>query len=300
MSSRAPSVLCLGIVSWDSIYRVPRVPPPPDKVMASDCVQVGGGMSASAAVAAVRLGGRAEWWGRCGDDVTGDLILDELRREGVGIDRVRRVAGCRSPVAAILVDARGERLVVPYYDQALDRDPAWLPIERIAAFDAMLVDVRWPEGAARGLDAARAAGVPAMVDADIAPPGILEDLVPRAHHVVFSEPALLAFAGADTIAAALPRIAGIVPGIVGATGGERGFFWLDGGRVAHVPAPQVDAIDTLGAGDVFHGALVLALAEGRPVADAGRFAAIAASISCTRFGGRSGCPRRAEVEAFRG
>jgi sulfofructose kinase len=295
-----PAILCLGIVSWDSIYRVPSVPPPPNKVMASDCVQVGGGMSASAAVAVVRLGGRAEWWGRCGDDVTGDLIVDELRREGVEVARVRRVAGCRSPVAAILVDATGERLVVPYYDKALDSDPAWLPVERIAGFDAMLVDVRWPEGAGRGLDAARAAGVPAMIDADIAPPGVLEGLIPRAHHVVFSEPALLSFARADTIEAALPRIAGVVPGIVGATGGARGFFWLDGGRVAHVPAPRVEAIDTLGAGDVFHGALTLALAESRPIAAAARFAAVAASISCTRFGGRAGCPTRAEVEAFRG
>lgn len=292
------SILCVGIVTWDSIYRVPTIPPAPNKVQALDCVQVGGGMAASAAVAVARLGGHATFWGRAGDDVTGRLIFDELAGEGVDVGAVRRVEGRRSPVAAILVDAAGERLVVPYYDQALDRDPSWLPVEQLPRFDAMLVDVRWLEGATRALDAARAAGVPAMLDADIAPPEVLAALVPRAHHVVFSEPALKAFAGIDDVAAALARIGPIVPGVVGATAGARGFFWRDGAAIGHVEAPAVEVVDTLGAGDVFHGGFALALAEGRPIARAARFAAVAASLKCARFGGRSGCPSRAEVEAF--
>ena len=293
------SILCVGIVTWDSIYRVPHVPPAPNKVPARDCVQIGGGMAASAAVAVSRLGGKATFWGRSGDDVTADLIFNELAAEGVDVSAVRRVPGRRSPVAAILVDDAGERLVVPYYDQALDRDPSWLPVDRLKSFDGMLVDVRWLEGATRALEAARAAGLPAMLDADIAPPEVLATLIPRAHHVVFSEPALAAYAGVDDVAAALTRIGPVVPGVVGATAGERGFFWRDGPRIGHVPAPKVEVIDTLGAGDVFHGAMMLGLAEGRTVADAARFAAVAASLKCARFGGRSGCPSRAEVEAHR-
>jgi sulfofructose kinase len=68
--------------------------------------------------------------------------------------------------------------------------------------------------------------------------------------------------------------------------------------VKHEPAPAVEAIDTLAAGDTFHGAFALGLAEGWPIAKILPFASAAAAIKCTRFGGRLGAPTRAEVEAF--
>jgi sulfofructose kinase len=84
---------------------------------------------------------------------------------------------------------------------------------------------------------------------------------------------------------------------VGATCGAAGYAWVEGGAVRRVGAPAVEVIDTLAAGDVFHGAFALALAESQPVEAAARFACHAASLKCTRFGGRLGCPTRAEVEA---
>jgi sugar/nucleoside kinase (ribokinase family) len=137
-----------------------------------------------------------------------------------------------------------------------------------------------------------------VLDGDIAAPGVVERLAPLASHVVFSEPALGTYSGEADIPAALREAAKRIPGLVGVTAGERGFFWLEGARVKHVPAPQVAAVDTLAAGDVFHGAFALGLAEGMDVAKAGRFACVAASIKCTRFGGRLGAPTRAEVAAF--
>jgi sulfofructose kinase len=74
--------------------------------------------------------------------------------------------------------------------------------------------------------------------------------------------------------------------------------WLERGEIRRVPAPAVAAVDTLAAGDVFHGALALALAEGRPMEEAARFACAAASLKCAVFGGRLGCPTRAEVDSF--
>jgi len=82
------------------------------------------------------------------------------------------------------------------------------------------------------------------------------------------------------------------------TGGEAGSWWLTAEGPMHVPAPAIDAVDTLGAGDVFHGAYALALAEGGDTASAARFATLAAALKCTRDGGRAGCPTRAEVAAF--
>ena len=86
-------------------------------------------------------------------------------------------------------------------------------------------------------------------------------------------------------------------GHVGATCGADGYAWLEGGEIHRVRAPAVAVLDTLAAGDVFHGAFALGLAEGLRVAEAARFACHAASLKCTRFGGRLGCPQRLEVEA---
>lgn len=291
-------ILCLGIVTWDLLFRVDAIPTTPTKVQALDCLEVGGGMAASAAVAVARLGGEAHFWGRCGQDELGRRIIAELRGEGVDVSRLRQVANGRSPISAILIDRRGERLVVPYYDPHLDPSPDWLPIEEIGTFDAVLVDVRWPPGAERGLSAARAAGRIAMLDADLAPRSVLAALIPHASHIVFSEPALKDYACKQDLAEALDVVSREVTAMLGVTAGPAGFYWLEAGVLRHEPAPLVEAQDTLAAGDVFHGAFALALAEGKSLAAAGRFATIAASIKCTRFGSRLGCPTRAEVEAF--
>lgn len=82
---------------------------------------------------------------------------------------MRRIDGARSPCTAVLVDERGERLICTYNDPALDADSTWLPIASLVDIDVVLADVRWPAGAARALAAARAAGVPAVLDGDVAP-----------------------------------------------------------------------------------------------------------------------------------
>jgi sulfofructose kinase len=293
-------IVCLGMSALDAIYRVPAIPTAPTKVLATEFTECGGGMAANASVAVARLGGEVSYWGRTGDDPLGDRILAELAAEGVDVSGVRRIAGCVSPSAAILIDERGERLVCAYNDPRLDPDPAWLPRDRVATFDAALVDVRWPQGAAVVLDAARAAGRPAVLDGDVGPEAALLDLVHRATHVAYSEPGLARAAGSDAPGDALRRIAGEVAGVVGVTLGPDGFLWIEGGRERRVPAPAIVAVDTLAAGDVWHGAFTLMLAEGHGVEAAARFGNAAAAIKCTRFGGRRGTPSRAEVLVFLG
>src|SRR5690606_8979108 len=112
------------------------------------------------------------------------------------------------------------------------------------------------------------------------------------------EPAALAVAGCDCIAHAVEILAARFDGFVAVTAGAQGCFWHEDGKVLHRPAPKVEAVDTLAAGDVFHGAFTLALAEGQPIAEAVAFANAAAAISCTVFGGRLGAPNRAAVEAL--
>jgi sulfofructose kinase len=141
-------------------------------------------------------------------------------------------------------------------------------------------------------------GVPGVVDCDHHPsdaPGILE----QASHVVFGHATLEAWTGSPDPADALRIAAERIDAWVGVTAGSEGTWWLDSGRLDHAPALRVVAVDTLGAGDVFHGAFALGLAEGMPIREAIEFGSAAAALKCTRFGGREGIPTRAELERFR-
>jgi sulfofructose kinase len=291
-------ILCLGMSALDAIYRVPAIPTVPTKILATAFVESGGGMAANASVAVARLGGLAHYWGRVGDDALGTRILGSLASEGVDVTGARRVSGCVSPSAAILVADDGERLVCAYNDPRFDPDTSWLPLAQIPTFHAVLADVRWPQGAAAVLDAARAAGRPAVLDGDIGPVESLLDLVPRATHAIFSEAGLATAAGSGDAGASLARIAAGHPGVVGVTLGADGFLWRRAGVEKRVPAYPIVAVDTLAAGDVWHGAFTLAVGEGSEIEPAARFANAAAAIKCARFGGRGGAPARPEVDAL--
>lgn len=277
------------------IFQVDDVPALPAKVMASRLVQVVDGMALSAACAFARLGGMAAIWARCGDDEPGRAARAALQAEGLDVSGLRAVPGAASSQATVIVDARGERLVVPFHDPAVDASAHWLPLAALRGADMLLCDVRWPEGAEAALRAARAAGVPCMLDGEVAAPGVLDRLVPLATHAVFSDAGLLAWTGAADVDTGLLEVARRHPGHVGATCGAAGYAWVEQGVVRRVPAPAVRVLDTLAAGDVFHGAFALALAQGQAAEQAARFACHAASLKCTRFGGRLGCPTVEEV-----
>ncbi|RWD98879.1 MAG: sugar kinase, partial [Mesorhizobium sp.] len=165
----------------------------------------------------------------------------------------------------------------------------------------VLVDVRWPGAAALALSAARSIGRPAILDADTAPVEVLEQLLPSASHIVASEPAARIVCGhALDPESACADLASRTDAFVAVTGGAAGTWWHDRatGRVRHVEAPKVKAVDTLAAGDVFHGAFAVGLAEAMPMEEALRFASAAAALKCLRFGGRLGAPDRAETLAM--
>lgn len=292
---RLPRAIAVGAICVTRIFQVDRVPTLPAKVLARRMVEVVDGMALSAACAFLRLGGRAAVWARCGDDKPGHAARDLLQAEGLDVSGLRILPGAASSQAAVIVDDKGERLVVPFHDPDIDPDPRWLPLDEMADADMVMCDVRWPEGAEQAMRAARAAGVPCMLDGEAAGPGVLERLVPLATHAVFSDAGLLAYTGAGSVAVALRELAGRQASHLGASCGAEGYTWIQDGVLHTVPAPRVEAVDTLAAGDVFHGAFALSLTQGRSIEEAARFACHAASIKCTRFGGRLGCPTREEV-----
>jgi sulfofructose kinase len=294
-------VICVGHSALDRVFTLDGWPQASAKVRARSFVEVGGGMGANAAVAIARLGGEVQFWGPVGDDSVADIMAAHLRVEGVDVRYLRRFAGLSSSTSAILIDARGERLIVSYRGSALEAPADWLPLDEIGAAGVLLADVRWPQGALAALRAARRAGVPSVVDADTAEAATLQSLAGEADYAVFSAHGLDAFAPGCDLETGLRRALSLGARFAAVTQGERGAFWIEAeasGGLRHVPAFVVPVVDTLAAGDVFHGAFALELARGAAPAQALRFAAAAAAIKCTRPGGRAGSPLRAEVEQF--
>ena len=288
-------VFCLGIATLDYVYSVETMPTRGEKYRSRGLAVVGGGCAGNASVAIARLGGACWLATRLADDLTGDRIVADLNTEGVDTAFARRVAGLTSPVSAILVDAQGERMVISHSDPATPEDVGWLPRSLPKGAGAVLADTRWGEGALAALKLARQAGVPGVLDGDRRPPH--PDLVATASHVAFSQQALREISGEEDPRLGLARMARGAPSWLAVTLGKEGVLHWDG-EIRHSPAFAVETVDTLGAGDVWHGAFALALAEGLDEVAAIRFASAAAAIKCTRFGGRDGAPTRGEVERF--
>lgn len=293
-------VLCVGALTLDTIFRLPELPHGPGKFIPTDAVQNATGMASSQAASIARLGGAVALWASVGDDLVGARLIAELEAEGVDCAHVRRVSGAASAYATILVDRHGERIVVPRYEPELTATPHAMPPINAAFYGAVMTDVRWPAAAAMALEAARGAGIPAILDLDTGPRDVLEQLAPLATHIVASEPGAALLAGGDSAADNTALLAERYGAAVAVTAGERGCYWFDRHAmgVRHLPGYAVLAVDTLAAGDVFHAGFALALVEGHGMAHCLQVGAAAAAIKCTRFGGRLGAPSRAEVEAL--
>ena len=277
------------------MFSLRSIPTRAEKYRAERFQSVGGGPAATAAVAIARLGARATLAARLGDDRIAGIVIDELQRYGVDCSLVQRFVGRTSSLSAVLVDEAGERLIVNYLDSEMPVKTDWLPGEIPAGVDAVLADTRWPDGALHMLKLAKRAGIPAVLDADVPVPTDGR-LVQAASHVAFSAPGLAEFCGDEDPIRGLHFAASQTEAWCGVTLGADGTTFVDGGEVSRLGAYRVDVTDTLGAGDVWHGAFTLALAEGQTTAAALRFASAAAAVKVRSGGGRAGSPVRVEVE----
>ena len=154
---------------------------------------------------------------------------------------------------------------MPFHDPDADPSADWLPLAELETADFLHCETRWVEGAEAALKAARAKKVPCMVDGEVAPVETLSRLVPLADYAVFSDAGLLIHAGCDDVETALLKVGAAHQGHVGASCGAEGYCWYENGCIRRVGTPKVKVVDTLAAGDVFHGAFALALAEGKSI-----------------------------------
>lgn len=291
------TVLVAGVAVMDFVFLVDEMPRQAEKYRANDSSMIGGGCAASAAVAVARLGGTARLAARLGNDRMGEMIRADLEADNVDCELVRGFDGVRSSYGSVLVDKAGERQIVSFRDPILPVDAEWLEAAIGDNFDAALADTRWPKGALAVLSQAKRQAKPGVVDAE-APVHTSIDALKVASHIAFSAQGLRDYSGMEELEAGLRKASSELEAWVCFTDGPNGVTYLDNGEIRTIKAPSVKVVDTLGAGDAWHGAFALALGEGQGEAEAIGFANTVASIKCTRFGGRRGIPTRAEVEAF--
>jgi sulfofructose kinase len=309
---RRPTLLCVGIAVVDVVAQARGELVPGVKQFADRIVTTYGGPATTAAAAAARLGVDVELVAAVGDDERGDALRSALHLHGVGTGLLVTRTGAGTAASLVVVTPDGERTIVNATGEALraplDPQEAAAMMERAGRVDAVLVDVRWPAAAALALAAAAQAGIPGVLDLDRTDPADADrvrGLARAASHVVASRDALddlLAATGESPVGrtpdVALDALASLSGGgMVAVTLGQDGVAWRDVDGSAGIAAPpRVVAVETLGAGDVWHGAFAAALARRDPVARAVEHANAAAALRVSRMGGWDALADLAEVE----
>lgn len=311
MRTNGARVAVVGSVNMDLVVTAPRLPRPGETVTGGGFMQHPGGKGANQAVAAARLGARAALVARVGADAFGDRRLDDLRAEGVDLSGMSRDPVGPTGVALITVDRSGENTIVvaPGANAALEPGHVDAAAACIAGSGALLVQLEVPLGAVtQAVGLARETGVPVLLNAAPARP-LPAELLEQVDVLLVNrgEAAALTDMDPDTdperLLDALVRLE--VPTVL-LTLGAGGVLLHH--RVARdkVPAFPVQAVDTVGAGDAFAGALAERRAGARgawdlhDVREAARWAAGAGALAATRPGATPSLPRRSELEALVG
>lgn len=292
-------VIGVGYSSVDYLGIVDEYPPPADvKMPMSQFTKQGGGPAATALVTLSRLGARTAFVGKMGDDEFGSFMKSQLEKEKVDISHVVTEQGASSQFAFIIVDrATGKRTILwsqsdvsPLHASEMDRE--FITSARILHLDGLQMEA--------GLAAARwakEAGMIVVLDGDTIRPGI-DELIGLTDVLITSHNFAVQFTGGSGLEEALRRMHSLGPEIVGITLGVDGCILSRESTVQRKPAFKVDAVDTTGAGDVFHGAFIYGLLENWPLEKTAEFANAVAAMKCRKLGGRAGIPALDKAIAF--
>lgn len=299
----ANRIVVVGSSNTDMIIQAARIPRPGETILGGEFTMAAGGKGANQAVAAARAGGQVTFVARVGDDIFGRQAIDGFVKDGINVDHVTKDGQAPSGVALIFVAADGENSIGVASGANGRLSPA--DVDKAAAAvgsaDVVVMQLETPIDTIRST-AKMAASHGVRVILNPAPAQPLSDDILKCVSILTpneTEAELLTGIKVDNdeqAAAAAKTLRGHGIAIVILTLGARGVYVSSDELTGIVPGFKVKPVDTTAAGDVFNGALAVAMAEGRPLAEAIRFANAAAAISVTRLGAQPSAPKRAEIE----
>jgi len=290
-------VVGVGYCAVDYLGIVPRYPAVDEKVGMTEFVRQGGGITATAMVAVGRLGGRARYIGKVGDDDFGRFIIAELEKEGVDTSRVVIEPGASSQFSFVVVDQATGKRTIFWTSSGIKFEASEIRREDILAGKVLHVDAHHPSAAIQAATWASEAGMPIVMDAGTMREGS-DEIARMATVLITSGLFARRFTGKDDPEQAARRMFDSGKLISGVTLGEKGCVYVTKDGVFHQPAFEVEVVDTTGAGDVFHGALSFGVSRGWQPREIVEFASAVAALKCTKLGGRTGIPTYAQVTDF--
>ena len=291
-------VVGLGSNALDLLGVIDGHPAPDTKSVLRDFDVQGGGMIATAMVACARLGLRARYVGKFGDDYWARLSRRLLARDGVDVRYALRAPGSVGHVSMMLIDARtGLRTGFFRRPPAYAIRPSELDRAVMTSGRLLHVDGVDPEAAATAIRWAREAGMRVSMDGERVVEGI--DAVWPAVDLLVANPRFVTqVTERDGLEDGLRALAARGPARVAITRAADGAIGLEGGRLVRAPGFPVPVVDTNGAGDVFHGACTIGELRGWPLEQTLTLASAVAAMKCRVLGGRRGIPRLGETADF--
>ena len=290
LNNKPFEVVGMGLNSVDFLSLVPQFPTLNSKMEILQFSKQGGGQVATAMVALSRWGIRTKYIGKVGDDELGDFSLDSLRQDGVDVSSVTIEPNATNQFAMIIVDrVSGERTILWNRDKQLMYREGELRREEVCSGKILHLDGHDIQAAIQCAQWAKEERIPTVIDLDKIEP-LTSELIKKIDFVIISSNFPTLFTGISDREKALIEMQRQAPGFLCATLGREGAAALVDGNILRVKGFKVDAVDTTGAGDVFHAGFIYGLLQNWEVREILRFANAMAALKCRDLGGRRGIP----------
>lgn len=289
-------VLCVGYACVDLNFTGLHHPGPDEKMRATSLQTCGGGPASNAAVAINRLGGTARFCGYLGEDAFGDSHIKELQNEGVHVRGIFR-GDAPTPIASVITKPNGARSIIDYRAPTAIAPEDAISLSHYTA-KVLLVDGHQPLLSLKLIEEAQQMGIPTVLDAGSVNDGT-QLLYNKVDYLVTSEKFARDFSGESDPRTALACLDGAAP-FIASTWGSDGVYWQNEYGQHHTPAFDIEAVDTNGAGDAFHGAFALGVAQGLSHPENIRRSCATGALTCLKAGARLAIPTQAAVNRLCG
>ena len=290
MSFVLKKIFVNGLSALDLIHKVSDLPKNPEKYKSKSTFISIGGNAANASVALSRLGVKVYLSTIIGKDDIGDILKRKLISENIDLSYTHFLDNYNTSISSIIIDKNGERLVLN------NRKFDSLKIKKnidYEMFDGFLFDSRDTKNSIKILKEINNIKKPKLLDAE---ENTTNELLNYFSHVVFSYQGLKSFTGLEDIKTALMTFSKRFEFKVFVTNGEHGCYFIKDNILKNIPALKIKPVDTLAAGDVWHGAFLLKLVSNTSLKNCIQFANYIASFKCKKFGGSSGAPFLSELK----